>query len=279
MRCSVTCTVLSFITATLTLLVCGVVHASDSLQVRPGSLVRWQGAGVSMCSAMERTWPAIGDTCWYPVDLLMPEVDLELQRVRNGRTESALVRVGPYPYPVQELQVDDSKVHLSPQDLKRHRAEAGRIRALWSLETPRRFHLPLASPLRSSVAPTSFGNRRILNTEPRSPHSGVDFKASRGTPVLSVAAGTVVLAEEHFFAGNSVFVDHGDGLITMYFHLQQIAVRQGQVVDRGQEIGRVGATGRVTGPHLHFGVRWHSAKIDPTQLLGPSEAVPQIVIR
>jgi murein DD-endopeptidase MepM/ murein hydrolase activator NlpD len=253
----------------------GMALGQDQL-VRPGSTVRWTGAGTSECSSLERTWAPIGETCWYPVDLLLPELRVNLERVRNGRAEEISVKAATYPYPTQELTVAPSQVHLSDQDLQRHRAESRRIVALWSLETPVRFTLPLAAPLRDAPEPTGFGNRRIFNNEPRNPHNGVDFSATLGTPVLASANGTVVLAEDHFFAGNSVFIDHGGGLITMYMHLDQIDISKGQQVSRGQVVGKVGATGRATGPHLHYGVRWHGARIDPGQLLGPVNQVPEV---
>ena len=86
----------------------------------------------------------------------------------------------------------------------------------------------------------------------------------------------MALADHHFFAGKSVFLDHGDGLISMYFHLSRVAVEEGQTVSRGQSIGAVGATGRVTGPHLHFGIRWRKAKVDPALLLGEPTGLPQV---
>jgi murein DD-endopeptidase MepM/ murein hydrolase activator NlpD len=91
---------------------------------------------------------------------------------------------------------------------------------------------------------------------------------------MASARGTVVLAEEHYFAGKSVFIDHGDGLITMYFHLDRLLVEKGDTVARGQRIGTVGSSGRATGPHLHFGVRWRGARIDPLLLLGPIGNLP-----
>jgi murein DD-endopeptidase MepM/ murein hydrolase activator NlpD len=268
-------------TVTVSLLLSGLVlvplvSGAQERLVRPGGIVRWQAAGTTSCSAMEQSWAPIGDTCWYPIDLLLPEAQVSLQRVRNGRSERTSITIAPYPYPTQELTVDSSKVHLSQEDLARHRAETQRVIALWSLTTPARFSLPLQSPLPQAPAPSGFGNRRIFNGEPRNPHNGVDFSAARGTPVLASANGTVALAEEHFFAGNSVFIDHGGGLITMYMHLDQITVKQGDEVTRGQAIGKVGSTGRATGPHLHYGVRWHGARVDPGLLLGPISEVPAI---
>ncbi|MEM1250263.1 MAG: M23 family metallopeptidase, partial [Acidobacteriota bacterium] len=131
------------------------------------------------------------------------------------------------------------------------------------------FQLPLAQPLERLPRGGRFGARRIINGEPRSPHTGADYAANQGTPVLAAADGVVRLAEEHFFGGNSVFLDHGDGLITMYLHLHEIFVDPGESVTRGSVIGTVGSTGRSTGPHLHFGIRWRGARVDPAFLLQP----------
>jgi murein DD-endopeptidase MepM/ murein hydrolase activator NlpD len=167
-------------------------------------------------------------------------------------------------------------VDLSPSDQARVARENARIAPLWETEGPPGFLLPLAPPLPPGFKGERFGSRRVFNNQPRSPHNGIDFKAPAETPVTAPADGTVVLAEEHFFAGNSVFVDHGDGLVSMVFHLARIEVSVGQQVKRGQVIGHVGSSGRATGPHLHFGVRWHGARIDPSLLLGPPEHLPSL---
>jgi murein DD-endopeptidase MepM/ murein hydrolase activator NlpD len=174
-----------------------------------------------------------------------------------------------------ELQ-DDSQVNLSPASLERARRETARVEALWSLRTPRRFTLPLAPPLEKLPAGGRFGSRRFFNGEPRSPHSGADYAAAQGTPVLAVAPGRVVLAADHFFSGKSVFVDHGDGLLSMSFHLSGLAVAEGDEVAAGEILGLVGATGRATGPHLHFGLRWRGARVDPADLLRAPEGLPAL---
>lgn len=249
-------------------------------RVPPGGVVRWSGPGTSACGvARERSaerWAPVGETCWYPVDLLHPEGELEVFRVRDGGREAATVRVTDYPYEVQHIELqDDSRVNLSEEALARVRRESARIRELWDLRSPRRFELPLAAPLRPLPEGGRFGARRVFNGEPRSPHTGADYSAASGEPVLAAGRGVVALAEEHFFAGKSVFLDHGDGLITMYFHLSEIAVEEGEAVERGQTIGRVGSTGRSSGPHLHFGARWRGERIDPSLLLAP-DAAPAI---
>ncbi len=114
---------------------------------------------------------------------------------------------------------------------------------------------------------SAFGLRRFFNGEPRSPHAGIDFRAPEGAPVRASNRGRVVLASGLFFTGNTVVIDHGCGLFTLYVHLSEFGVRQGAWVDRGQEIGKVGMTGRATGPHLHFAVRLGDARIDPAALV------------
>jgi murein DD-endopeptidase MepM/ murein hydrolase activator NlpD len=107
-------------------------------------------------------------------------------------------------------------------------------------------------------------------------HTGSDHATPVGTPVLAVADGTVVVAEDLFFEGNAVFIDHGDGLISMSFHLSEIKVQAGQEVKKGHTPGRIGSTGRATGPHLFFGVRWHDARIDPKFLLEDPDKIPAV---
>ena len=125
---------------------------------------------------------------------------------------------------------------------------------------------PFVRPV-SGVVTSAFGLRRVFNGEPRRPHMGVDLRGKKGTPVKAFAAGRVALTGDLYFAGNCVCLDHGQGVVSMYVHLSRIDVRQGQVVKAGQVIGRVGSTGRVTGPHLHFGLYVLDKAVDPLPLL------------
>jgi murein DD-endopeptidase MepM/ murein hydrolase activator NlpD len=240
--------------------------------VRPGALVRWPGPELLSCSLGARAWQPLDGACWYPIDL-EAKGEVELVRRSTGGVASRKVRVADYPYPTQELKVADKYVSPPKAELERIAAERRRVAALFALETPRRFALPLAAPLATLPTSARFGARRIFNGESRTPHSGADYSAAPGTLVFAPADGRVALAEEQYFAGKAVYLDHGDGLLSMSFHLSELLVATGDQVARGQPIGKVGATGRVTGPHLHFGLRWHGARVDPDLLVGESTAV------
>lgn len=245
-------------------------------QVPPGSVVRWAGAGTLSCAVGKTSFAPLDGVCYYPIDLLRKEGVVDLTRSRGGQRESLAIRIGAYPYPVQTLTLPPSQVDLSAEDLARVRRESADIGRLWGRSGPRQFTLPLRPPLDPLPEGGRFGSRRVINGQPKSPHSGSDYSAGAGEPVLAAADGTVALADHHFFAGKSVFLDHGDGLISMYFHLSQVSVEEGQAVSRGQPIGAVGATGRATGPHLHFGIRWRRARVDPALLLGDPAGLPEV---
>lgn len=258
-----------------TLLGTALVAQTRTVTARPGSVLRWVGEGTTECRFDGTTFKPREDTCYLPIDLLA-EGQLEAVRVRDGREERLEIAVGDYPYAVQRLTVDDSYVDLSAQDAARAEREAAQIAKLWDRAGPALDSPPLSAPLEHLPAGGRFGSRRIFNGQPRNPHTGSDFAADRGTPVLAPADGVVALSGAFFFSGNSIFLDHGDGLISMVFHLTEIFVEPGQRVTRGAVIGTVGSTGRATGPHLHFGLRWHGARIDPKPLLEKVEALEAV---
>lgn len=247
--------------------------APPQLVVRPGGVVRWPGLALTQCGHGNERWAPVDEACFYPVDLLTPAGTLRLWRNREGKGEEATVTVAAYPYDTQRLKVDDRHVHLSKADLARSERESAEVGKVLRLRTARRFSLPLASPLAKLPAAGRFGARRIFNGVAKNPHNGADYAAATGTPVLATEAGRVVLSADHFFSGQSVFIDHGDGLVSMYFHLSRRGVELGADVARGQEIGEVGATGRATGPHLHYGLRWRGARVDPAVLLADPSAM------
>jgi murein DD-endopeptidase MepM/ murein hydrolase activator NlpD len=247
--------------------------AVPSPSARPGTLVRWPGQGIEWCELGGRRFEPLGGACYFPVDLLRKPGPLELARLREGKREAADVRVGKFDYPVQTLTLPRRMVELSPEDLERVNRENREMARLWTREGPRRFALPLGKPLDPLPAGGRFGHRRVINGLPRSPHGGTDYSADAGTPVLAAADGTVAMVADQFFGGHAVFIDHGDSLISMYMHMSRVDVAEGDTVVRGGRVGAVGSTGRATGPHLHFGVRWRGARVDPALLLGKPEAI------
>jgi len=174
-------------------------------------------------------------------------------------------------FPVQRLNVDDRDVELSQEDLARSQRETDQLLRIFRTTTPAAlWDGSFESPLEHAKASGSFGKRRILNDQPRSPHSGEDFSVPAGTPVHAPQRGRVVMASDLFFTGNTVVIDHGLGLYTFYAHLQSMAVEIGATVSTGDLLGRVGATGRVTGPHLHWAARLNDTRVDPLELLSIS---------
>lgn len=172
--------------------------------------------------------------------------------------------VKPKTYPVQRLTIKNKReVNPLPRDLKRiHRESKVIDRAFNRFDTGMavhdRFTLPAKGPISSP-----FGMRRVLNGQPRAPHSGIDIAAPYGAPIHAAAAGKVLATGNYFFDGNTIILDHGQGLATVYCHLSKILVTKGQMVKAGQKIGEVGRTGRVTGPNLHWGVSLNDARVDP----------------
>jgi murein DD-endopeptidase MepM/ murein hydrolase activator NlpD len=233
----------------------------------PGSVLRWAGESLAACQRDGVRFAPLGGACLYPIDLAESgSVRIERQR-GDGTWERQTVRLARYPYPTESLTVDAKYVAPSKADLARIEQDQKRAAVAFARRTTRSFEVPLAPPLASLPVGSRFGARRVFNGEARSPHGGTDYRAALGTPVLAVAPGNVVVAQEQYFPGKAVFVDHGDGLISMVFHLSEIAVREGEDVLAGQVLGKVGATGRVTGPHLHFALRWRGKRIEPAALL------------
>jgi murein DD-endopeptidase MepM/ murein hydrolase activator NlpD len=180
--------------------------------------------------------------------------------------ETRMVKVADAGFPVQKLTLPPAKVFPDSAATARIKRETALRNRKWSEWSARPFwQRTFIAPLKGEL--NRFGSRRIINGAPRSPHSGADISAPEGTPVVAPAGGKVVLTGDFFFTGNSVYIDHGLGLIGMFFHLSEINVTDGQIVEQGQVIGKVGATGRVTGPHLHWGIRWRNARINPARLL------------
>lgn len=181
---------------------------------------------------------------------------------------SAGIEVKEGKFATERLKVAPNFVKPDPEQLARAEAEGKRLRAIYATVTPERlWQGPFRYPLDGVTTGGNFGKRRILNGTPGSPHGGVDFPAPAGTPVYAAQRGRVVLADALYFPGNTVIVDHGLGLYTFYGHFESIAVQAGETVEAGALLGKVGATGRVTGPHLHWGLSVNRARANPIQLI------------
>ncbi len=174
----------------------------------------------------------------------------------------------------RKLTVDPAFVNPPPDVQERIARESAELSALWSRSVPTRLWTGAFVRPVPDEANSAFGTRSILNGEARSPHSGADFISATGTPIKAPNAGRVVLAGELYYTGNTVVLDHGLSLFSLFAHLSEIGVKVGDTVSAGDVIGKVGATGRVTGPHLHWTVRINGARIDPLSLLSVLGAAP-----
>ncbi len=229
--------------------------------------VTWNERRIPYVRVADRWLTVIGidldaDEGDYPIEVSLRYVDGQVA------TRTDLVRVQSQRFPTTELTVAPQYVNLSPADQERAARESRQINAIYSTLTPEAYWLqPFQVPIPGTTGGRNFGHRRVFNGESRAPHSGADLSAATGTEILAVNAGRIVLAKNLFFSGNAVFIDHGLGVYSTYLHLSEMFVEPGTMVEQGQVIGLAGATGRVTGPHLHWGVRVLSARVDPFSLL------------
>jgi murein DD-endopeptidase MepM/ murein hydrolase activator NlpD len=175
--------------------------------------------------------------------------------------------VTPRQFRTRKLTVDEAFVNPPPEALDRIARETAELNDLWAhSSTAKLWTSPFVRPV-PDPANSAFGTRSILNGQPRSPHGGADFNSATGTPIKSPSAGRVVLAGDRYYTGNTVMIDHGLTLFSLFAHLSEIQVKVGDTVNAGDVVGKVGATGRVTGPHLHWSVRLNGARVDPLSLL------------
>jgi murein DD-endopeptidase MepM/ murein hydrolase activator NlpD len=208
------------------------------------------------------------------IDLAQPageyEMKLNVQPEASDSVSCAVpVSVAAGKFPEEKLTVAPKYVEPNPEDTKRAHEEQERLRAIFGTVTPDKlwagaFRLPLPG----IHTARNFGRRRVLNGTPGSSHSGVDIPAAAGTVIHSSQRGRVVLAENLYFSGNTVVIDHGLGIYTLYGHMEKIAVKAGDAVAAGAVIGRVGSTGRATGPHLHWGLTVDDSRVNALDIVG-----------
>lgn len=199
------------------------------------------------------------------------KLTLHLEDKKGKKTTKGYrIRVKPANFGTQELTLPPDKVTLDEETLKKVEIEKEKIGKLWDIFTED--HLWDGNFIRPVAGEMSgdFGLRRVINGEQKSPHTGIDVDATEGAPVQASNNGRVVFTDDQFFSGKTLVIDHGLGLFTMYFHLSEILVTEGEIVKKGQLIAKVGKTGRATGPHLHWGVRLNGARVNPASLLNLS---------
>ena len=185
----------------------------------------------------------------------------------SGYASLIPVKVIEKEYGVRRLTLPANQVNLNKKDLDRANMEKRKMDSLWGASKPSplwksHFLMPVDGEV---IGP--FGRRSVINDQPRSPHTGVDLRGKKGTQVVAINNGQVVLTGNHFFTGNTVVIDHGAGIISMYFHLDKINVIRGDNISRKDILGTVGSTGRATGPHLHWGIRINGSRIDPVSFV------------
>ena len=239
----------------------GVAQIDLGEAVQPKPAVNWGAQPVAVVLEKGRWFALFG----IPLDTLPG--DLEVTVVRGAALSKKNVSIQIKNYPEQRLTIKNKrKVEPDRDDLARialERETTDAVKRQFSAAQPDTdFDLPAQGPLSSR-----FGLRRVFNGLPRNPHAGLDVAAGSGAPVKAPADGVVTNTGDYFFNGNTVFIDHGQGLVSAYMHLSKITVHHGQPVKRGEIIGAIGATGRATGPHLHWAVILNNTPVDPELFL------------
>ncbi|HPD97413.1 MAG TPA: M23 family metallopeptidase [Synergistales bacterium] len=237
-------------------------------------IITWEGATVSPeveilaggCEAMVLVGTDVGSSKPGPGVL-------EVSSVIEGESFSITrhIDVIHREFPVQRLSLPAGMVTPPEGVLERIKIEREEsLKALETMTSARKWTIPFTRPV-PGVITSPYGFRRILNGQPRAPHRGVDYRAREGDPILAAADGTVVLSADHYYAGECLYVDHGNGVVTVYMHLSRRLAEEGDLVSAGDVIALAGRTGRVTGPHLHFGLSLQGKMVDPEPLLEKSK--------
>ncbi len=247
---------------------------SASAGAFPGGVYSWRlPAGAENVRFAKKPVMIVNGTALVGLGLSQAVGEADLTYTVNGEEQTHTFAVSGKSYTEQHLEIANrAMVNPPAETLERISEESRRQRRLYAsfAETPDALVEGEAAgfmqPLQGIIT-SLFGHRRFFNGQPRRPHSGLDIAAETGTPVASAGAGVVTLADDLYFNGNTVFVDHGQGLVTMYCHLSETTVAVGDRVEQGDIIGLVGATGRVTGAHLHWTVSLNGNRVDPPTFL------------
>lgn len=198
-----------------------------------------------------------------PINYKSKQSNLAILKKTSQGTEQLEYKIEDGEYKKEKLSVDSKKVSPPKDVLDRISKEYHKAMAIYGdFSSPRAWSEPFSTPMDSTIT-SQFGNARMFNDTLKSYHSGTDFRASIGTPVRAVNDGVVVLASERYYAGGSIIIDHGEGIYSQYYHLSTMDKKRGDRVKKGEVIGKSGVSGRVTGPHLHFGLRVRGVQINP----------------
>ncbi len=241
----------------------GIALVDISSQYQPGTQALFNDHRVKIQHHGGRVVAVVGIPLSAPGD----QVSLQLETSGDpaGKTRTSIpIKLHPASYPEEHMTIaDNNKVSPDADSMRRIRRETGLINGyLRHWQTDHTGFGPMTLPVTGRHS-SAFGQRRIINGQPRRPHSGMDIAAPTGTPIYAPATGIATGAGNFFFNGNSLFVDHGNGLVSMFCHLEKILASPGEPVSQGQLLGRVGSTGRVTGPHLHWSLSLNDARVDP----------------
>lgn len=230
----------------------------------PAPQVSYQNRPVLVVAEEGRRWIAI-----IGIDLKTPVGPQQVQVTQAGQTHSRQIQITPRTYRSQHITLKNKRqVNPNATDLARIQRELAEQLKAYARFSPRQpSNLLLDHPVNGRLS-SPFGLRRFFNGEERNPHSGLDFAATTGTPIKAPAAGQVILTGDYFFNGKTLFLDHGQGLISMFCHLSRLDAKVGDEVPRGAVVGRVGSTGRATGPHLHWNVSLNGTRVDPSIFIG-----------
>jgi murein DD-endopeptidase MepM/ murein hydrolase activator NlpD len=235
-----------------------------------GITAEWDGRPIPLWSDSEKSSELRG---LIGVDLEKPpgRYEWKVSWPRAGDTVAScavVVTVRSGKFPVERLKVEKQYVQPDPDQQKRAEDDQKKMKAIYDVVTLERYwEGEFRVPLKNVTVGGNFGRRRVLNGQARSPHAGVDFPAAEGTPVFASQAGKVVVAEDLYYSGNTIVIDHGYGIYSLYAHLSEMEVNAGERVTSASEIGKVGATGRVTGPHLHWGLTVDHARVNALQIV------------
>lgn len=249
----------------VSLLVLALMLFTQAHAAKPGGVYTFAiPQGASEITYADKSVFVIGDSALVAIPMTADAGVATLTYRQAGQSLTHEFTVNPHTYTEQHITIKNDALVSPPAEVsERIQREAQRQRRLYANHAARQtVGTGFTKPL-EGITTSLFGHRRFFNGKPRSPHSGLDIAAASGTPIAAAGDGLVTLADALYFNGNTLFIDHGQGLITMYCHMSKLEVTEGERVKKGQTIGLVGATGRATGPHLHWTVSLNGTRVDP----------------